>query len=166
MNSRQWWHYHVQQGNATREFPQTPTSSHSMPWCPVNRAVLLLEVLCVTRSPPRVRHQSVCGGIGVCKPAKDVVIWGGCVVLGFPQGPHHVVGVCHHQLSSLQIATQHKRNFFHPCDYCSCLNCHLWERALFQPVSFDNLLSKVDGELLNMEWVASTRHVAKKKNFC
>ena len=131
-----------------------------MPGGSINSAILLLEILCVTCSPPCICHQPVSGGIGVRKPAKDVVVWGRCVILGFPHRSHHIVGVRHHQLSSLQIATQHKRNFFHPCYYCPRLNCHLGEKetaALIQPVKYDNLVSKADQmqesrcEFLSME---------------
>lgn len=145
-----------------------------MPGCSINSAILLLEILCVTRSSPCICHQPMCGGIGICKPTKDVVIWGRCVILGFPHGSHHVIGVCHHKLPSLQIATQHKRNFFHPRYYCPRLHCHLRGKetaALIQAVILDNLLSKVDQkqetccEFLSLEWAVSTRDVAKEKGF-
>lgn len=118
-----------------------------MPGGSVNGAILLLEILCVTRSPPRVCHQAVSGGIGIRKPAEDVVVWGRCVILGFPHRSYHIIGVRHHQLSALQVATQHKRNFFHPRYYGPRLDCHLGGKetaALIQPVKFDDLVSKVD----------------------
>jgi len=77
------------------------TSSHGVPGSPIDGAFFLLKFLCVAHSPPGIGHEAVSGGIRVSQPAEHVIV--GCrgVLLGLPQGPHHVVGVCYNQLTPL-----------------------------------------------------------------
>ena len=105
---------------------QRLTSSHSVPGSPIDGPILLLEVFRVAHPPPGVRHEAVSGGVGVGQPAEDMVVGSRGMLLGLPQGPHHVVGVGHHQLAPLQVATQHEGDFFHPGYDCPGLYCHLW----------------------------------------
>ena len=105
---------------------QRLTSGHSVPGSPIDRPILLLEVLRVAHPPPGVRHEAVRGGVGVGQPAEDVVVGRGGMLLGLPQGPHHVVGVGHDQLAPLQVATQHEGDFLHPGYDRPGLHGHLW----------------------------------------
>lgn len=100
------------------------TAGRRVPGSSIDGAVVLGEVLGVADPLVGVGHQPVGGGVGEGQPAEDVVVRGGG---GLPahQGAGFVVGEGHHQLSTLEVATQHEGHLLHPGDQSPRLHGNL-----------------------------------------
>lgn len=109
--------------------PRTLTASCSVPRCSVDGAVFLGKVLGVADPLADIGHPAMGGRVGEGQPAEDVVIWRGGRLSGHPLGACFVVREGHHQLTSLEVTTQHKGYLFHPGYQGPCLHCNLkWRR--------------------------------------
>lgn len=62
------------------------------------------------------RLYSVGAGVGCGQPAEEALVRGGGVLLRSPV-LGHVVRVGHHQLPTVQVRTQDKRDVLHPVDH-------------------------------------------------
>lgn len=63
-------------------------------------------------------------GIGDGQPTEEALVRGGRVLLRRPVAGH-VKRIRDHQLSTVKVGAEHKRDFVHPADDGSGLGCHL-----------------------------------------
>lgn len=133
-------HSTVRISDKTRRWIWTLTAGRSVPGRPVDGSILLGEVFCVTDPSAGISHEAVGGSVREGQPAEDVVIRGGGLLPSHPLGASSVIWEGHHQLASLEIPTQHKRHFLHPCYQRSCLQGNLQQA---HTRGMDNVISTI-----------------------
>lgn len=96
-----------------------------MPVGPIDDVAIQGEVLAVTGSAVWVLHSPISASVDSAEPAKHSIIRGGREFAGSPWSPSHVEWVGHHELTPVEVGTQHKGDPFHPIDHCPCFRSHL-----------------------------------------
>jgi len=104
------------------------TAGDGVPGAAVDDVVVCLEVLVVADAAVGVGHHQVSGGVDGGQPAEESVVRRGRVLLGGPV-PGAVVGVRDHQLSPVEVCTQHEGDLLHPVDDGSRHWCNLGGRG-------------------------------------
>lgn len=95
-----------------------------MPGSSIDDVVVRLEVLVVADAAVGVGHHQVGGGIDSGQPAEESVVCRRGVLLRGPVAGA-IVGIRNHQLSAVEVCTEHEGNVLHPVDDGSGLWCNL-----------------------------------------
>lgn len=105
----------------------SPTSGYSVPVGPIDNVALSHEVIVMAEAPVVIHHDKIRGGVDSGEPAENSVVGCGCELLSFPVSAGHVKWVGHHQLTSMQIGTEHERVALHPVDDSPSFWGYLWQ---------------------------------------
>lgn len=103
------------------------TARYSVPAGSVYNVIVTEEVLIVARPSIRVGHHMVCAGVNSGQPAEETLVCSGSVLFWSPISGH-VEGVRDHQLSSVEVSAEYKRDILHPADDRSRFWSHLDKR--------------------------------------